>query len=83
MSSTPAPSSASSNASRGGVLVYNYYTYLTGPENVVPVLSSGRATLDFIESLPAVPVFTSALEADPSEICELGFFKGPLHTGHD
>ena len=65
------------------MLVYNYYTYLTGHENVVPVLSSDRATLDFIESLPALPVFPSDREAAPPEISELGFFKGPLHTGHE
>jgi hypothetical protein len=65
------------------VLVYNYYTYLPGPDSVVPVLSTRPATLDFIESLAAVPVLESAREADLSEVSELGFFRGPRHSGHD
>jgi hypothetical protein len=65
------------------VLVYNYYTYLPGPDTVVPVLSAVPATLDLIESLAAVPVLESAQEAHPSEVSELGFFRGPRHSGHD
>ena len=85
MSSVPGQSFARTNPSRGNVLVYNYYTYLPGPDAVVPVLSSRPATLDLIESLAAVPVLESAREADPSDVCELGFFRGSKqqHSGHD
>jgi len=65
------------------VLVYNYYTYLPGPDTVVPVLSARPATLDFIESLAAVPMLGSEREAHPSEVSELGFFRGPRYSGHD
>jgi hypothetical protein len=75
MSSVPAPT-------REGVLVYCYYTYLAAGGNVVPVHSSRPATLDLIESLNAVPVLQSAREANPSEVCELGFFRGASHCGH-
>jgi hypothetical protein len=83
MSPMPDQSFAHSNPSRGSVLVYNYYTYLPGPDTVVPVLSAVPATLDLIESLAAVPVLESAQEAHPSQVSELGFFRGPRHSGHD
>jgi hypothetical protein len=83
MSSTPDQSFARSTPSKGSVLVYNYYTYLPGPDAVVPVLSAVPATLDLIESLAAVPVLESAQEAHPSEVTDLGFFRGSRHSGHD
>lgn len=59
-----------------GVTVYHYYTYLSRGEKFVAVESSRPATLELIESLSAVPLPGSARQAHPSEICDLGFFRG-------
>jgi hypothetical protein len=70
-----AMSTAKSHAQ--GVTVYHYYTYLPQGEKIVPVHSARPATLELIESLSAVPLPGTARIADPSEISDLGFFRGP------
>jgi hypothetical protein len=70
------------DSSDEGVLVYCYYTYLAGGGAVVPVHSARPATLDTIESLSAVPVLESARVADPSQVCDLGFFRGTPACRH-
>ena len=65
-----------------GVTVYHYNTFVPQGEKVVPVRSARPATLELIESLAAEPLPGTARIAHPTEVCELGFFRGPMHVPH-
>ena len=66
-----------------GVTVYHYNTFVPQGEKVVPVRSARPATLELIESLAAEPLPGTARIAHPSEICELGFFRGLMNVSGD
>ena len=65
------------------VLVYCYQTYLPQGDDIVAVHSARPATMELIDSLAAVPLPGSARSVHPSEICELGFYRGVPRCGHD
>jgi hypothetical protein len=73
---------SSSKPQPQAVTVYCYYTYLAKGEKIVPVHSTRPATLDLIESLAAVPMLESGREADPSEVCDLGFLRSASSCAH-
>jgi len=74
--------SAMSTAHAQGVTVYHYNTFVPQGEKVVPVRSARPATLELIESLAAEALPGTARIAHPSEICELGFYRGSMHGLH-
>jgi len=65
-----------------GVTVYHYNTFVPQGEKIVPVRSARPATLELIEALAAEPLPGTGRVAHPSEICDLGFFRGPMHVAH-